>query len=79
MYRIKLTKLSDDYFKGHHPNMIFEGHKESGIVNVLPVIGERFYVGSFSTSMVEEILKQSEKEIIFKTVYSTYKLEFENV
>lgn len=68
-----LTKLSDDYFNGNHPNFINEGHIEKGIITSLPKVGERFYFGRmFSTSIVKEELN---KEGIFKTTYSTYKLE----
>ena len=68
-----LTKLTDDYFNGNHPNFINEGHIEKAVVKSLPTVGERFYFGfGFSTSIVKEPLN---KEGIFKTTYSTYKLE----
>lgn len=71
--KVKLTKLSDDTFKGNHPNQIYEGHVEIGHIENLPTIGERFHVGpTFSTSVVTEALN---KQNIFKTMYSTYKLE----
>lgn len=71
--KAKLTKLSDDYFNGNHPNFINEGHIEKAVVKNLPKVGERFYFGfGFSTSIVKEELNE---DGIFKTTYSTYKLE----
>jgi hypothetical protein len=69
-----LTKVSDDYYNGNHPNLIDEGYTEKGIVKNLPIVGKRFYFGErfFSTSVVKEELNE---EGIFKTTYSTYKLE----
>lgn len=79
MRRIKITKLSDDYFKGNHPNGIIEGYAKEGFMINKPKIGERFTVHesklyfSFTTSEVTEELN---KDNIFKTTYSTYKLEY---
>jgi hypothetical protein len=73
MKKIKLTKLSDDYFEGKHPNNIYEGFTKKGLIDKLPKIGERFYVNSFSTSLVT---KELDENNIFKTTYSTYKVEF---
>jgi hypothetical protein len=72
--KAKLTKVSDDYFNGNHPNHINEGYIVKGKLMSLPKIGERFYFGKrfFSTSIVKEELNE---EGIFKTTYSTYKLE----
>ena len=71
--KYKLTKMKDDYFNGNHPNFINEGYTEVGQIIELPKIGKRFYIGrSFSTSLVTEELS---KDNIFKTTYSTYKLE----
>ncbi len=70
--KVKLTKISDDYFKGNHPNGIYKGYIKEGYTPKLPTIGERFYVGAFSTSLV---IKELNQENIFKTTYSTYKLE----
>jgi hypothetical protein len=74
--KIKLIKLSDDYFEGNHPNGIHEGYTKIGFLRKLPTIGERFHVicnEGFSTSVVTEELN---KDNIFKTTYSTYKIEF---
>lgn len=70
--KVRLTKLSDDHFEGRHPNNINAGHVEEGWMTREPEIGERFYVGFFSTSPVIRLL---DKDGIFKTTYSTYKLE----
>lgn len=70
--KVRLTKISDDYFEGNHPNNINAGYKEIGYMTREPEIGERFYVGFFSTSPVISLL---DKNGIFKTTYSTYKLE----
>lgn len=77
MKRIRLTKLSDDYFEGKHPNGIYEGYTKIGYLIDLPKIGKRFYLGNttFSTS---KVIKKLNKDNIFKTTYSTYKLEYIN-
>ena len=78
MVKIKLTKLSDDAFNGNHPNGINEGYTKIGYMIKKPTIGERFFVyqskmySGFSTSIVT---KKMNKEGIFKTTYSTYKIE----
>jgi len=82
MKRIKLTKLSDDAFDGNHPNGIYEGHVEEGFEVNPPTIGERYYVRKskmdawipFSTSIVKSL---PDENGIFKTTYSTYKVEYE--
>jgi len=76
--RIKLIKLSDNYFEGNHPNGIYEGHTEVGSIESLPKVGERFWLQQntrypFSTSIVT---KECNIDNIFKTTYSTYKIEF---
>lgn len=73
MGKIKLTKLSDDHFNGNHPNNIHEGFTKIGIINELPRLDERFYVELFSTSIVT---KELDENNIFKTLYSTYKIEY---
>ncbi len=81
MRRVKLIKLSDDTFDGHHPNGINEGYTVYGFEVNPPVIGERYYVRHskmdhypFSTSNVKTL---PDKDGIFKTTYSTYKLTYE--
>jgi hypothetical protein len=69
---IKITKLSDDTFEGNHPNNVYAGTVSEGFVTKMPEIGERYSVGSFLTSMVTQTL---DKDSVFKTLYSTYKLE----
>lgn len=65
----RLIKLSDDAFGGKHPNGVNEGHCASGITEG-PVVGERCYVGSFSTSIVTKIINED----TFKSTYSTYRI-----
>src|SRR3990167_905069 len=55
--KVRLTKLSDDAFEGNHPNGIFEGYTKEGIETKEPTIGERYYLGGFSTSPVVKICK----------------------
>lgn len=74
-----LTKISDDKFNGNHPNGINQGLVLKGNFTKKPTKGERFYFNSekisyFSTSTVTEELNENG---IFKTLYSTYKLEIE--
>ena len=73
LQQYKLTKLSDDKFKGNHPNNIFKGYiKEGSIYPSEPKVGESFYCGSLGTSTVTEPLNS---DGVFKTKNSTYKLE----
>lgn len=73
-----LTKISDDVFNGNHPNGIFEGYSQSGFFSRV-IVGEEFYVISghdyLRTSEVKKIISETDKEIIFKTLNSIYKLE----
>lgn len=78
--KIRLTKLSDDAFKGKHPNNIQAGYTIVGYMLDKPKKGERFLVYTtsrfypeFGTSVVVEKLN---KDNIFKTTYSTYKIEY---
>lgn len=79
--KVKITKLSDDTFNGKHPNGIYEGYTKIGIEQAPPTLGDRYYVSdpnrmfnSFSTSPVKEIIDENN----FKTIYSTYKIEYIN-
>jgi len=75
MKKIKLVKISDDYFNGKHPNGIYEGYTVIGYMKDKPIKGERFVVYSsmFSTSIVTEELNE---EGVFRTQYSTYKIDY---
>jgi hypothetical protein len=79
MKKIKLVKITDDHFNGNHPNGIHEGYIKDGYMIEKPKIGDRFYVyqsklySNFSTSIVTKGL---DKDNIFKTIYSTYKIEY---
>jgi len=74
---VRLTKISDDRFKGNHPNGIFEGYTQYGVVVDDIKIGERFNVMGnhltdyLSTSSVIEIIDDT----TFKTKNSTYRVE----
>lgn len=76
--RVKVTKLKDDAFDGNHPNGIDEGYTLIGSYDKEPTVGERFMVHGkkmwdyLHTSIVTEPLNE---EGIFKTTYSTYKIE----
>jgi len=80
----KLVKLTDNKFKGKHPNGINEGHIAEGIFTEFPKVGESFMLfyeklrayRYFHTSTVTKIVNESDKEILFKTLNSTYNLEF---
>jgi len=77
--RVKVTKLKDDVFDGTHPNGIDEGFSIIGEYDIPPTVGERFLVTSrkmygdyLNTSIVTSPLDENG---IFKTTYSTYKIE----
>lgn len=77
--KYKLTKLKDDKFNGKHPNFIDEGYWETGHQISELEVGERFLIQGWGrylkTSVVTEILEETEEYVIFKTVNSTYRLE----
>lgn len=75
MEKVKITKLTDDKFENNHPNNINEGFIKKGNLITPPVVGYSCMVDSFYTSTVQEIVSKTDKEIIFKTLNSTYKLE----
>lgn len=61
---IKLIEYTNENCKGE---CIKEGYIRSA-----PTVGQRFYVGFFSTPPVTEIIDDES----FKTLLSTYKIEF---
>ena len=75
------VKLSDDNFKGLHPNGIFEGYTTMGEIKQKPEVGKSFEIGRpFSpdylmTSKVTEVISDTNEEIKFKTINSTYLLK----
>ena len=71
----KLTKLSDDKFKGNHPNGIDAGRTEEGMIVMEPIVGFPCWVGTLRTSTVTEIVAENDTSIQFKTLNSTYLLE----
>lgn len=75
----KLTKLKDDRFNGKYPNFIDEGYWETGDQISELKVGQRFLIQGWgrylNTSVVTEILEETEESVIFKTMNSTYKLE----
>lgn len=74
-----LVKLSDDKFNGNHPNNIVEGYNcEGKYPEKMPREGLPFFIVGYrwlKTSTVTEIVSKTKKEIIFKTLNSTYKLK----
>ena len=78
--RIKVYKESDDKFEGNHPNNINEGDERTGEMKGVPVVGQSFLVFTsvsryFQTSVVTEVLEESETKGRFKTLNSTYSWE----
>lgn len=86
MRKIKLTKISDDKFEGNHPNGINTGFTITGIEVSPPTIGARFGVHHHKEYLGEEallpailtstVLSTLDSNNEFKTLYSTYKLEY---
>jgi hypothetical protein len=76
--KVKVTKITDDVFNNNHPNGVNEGYTFIGEYKTPPTVGERFVVYGkrmwdiLDTSIVTEPLNE---EGIFKTTYSTYKIE----
>ncbi len=72
--KVKLTKLSE-LEDALHPNNIETGYTTIRNINEIyfkpPTLGERFYIGDFSTSGVQEIIDDN----TFKTYSSIYKWE----
>ena len=71
MKKVKITKL-EELKDALHPHNIAVGYEKEGVFNEEPVLGQRFYVGSFSTSGVQEILSPN----TFRTYSSIYKWEY---
>jgi len=74
---VTITKISDDRYKGNHPNNITEGYTFTGFpVEKKPIVGHRFIVNTisryFNTSLVTEIIDKN----TFKTKNSTYSLKY---
>lgn len=73
---VLLTKLSDDKFEGFHPNDIFAGYFQVGVLKKDIIVGERcLVVGKhfsdyLNTSKVTEIIDEE----TFKTENSTYQI-----
>ena len=70
--RIKKLKEVDD---PTHPDNIEEGFETTRQMQAEyfegPIVGQRFYVGNFSTSLVQEILTKN----TFRTLNSVYEWE----
>lgn len=69
-----LVKLTDNIFKGIHPNGIDAGYSTIGEVFQRPIVGEYCIIGDLRTSMVTSIVNSYDNKIIFKTSNSTYVL-----
>lgn len=74
MFRGYIQKLEEKE-NAVHKNNIEINRKAYGYFNSLPKLGDRFSVGSFSTSIVTEIINYDE----FLTLNSKYKIHFEKV
>jgi hypothetical protein len=70
--KVKLTKVSDDKFFGNHPNRINEGFTITGVMFQSPIVGQSCVVNSIMTSVVTEVIDENN----FKTMNSTYKIEY---
>lgn len=71
-----LTKIEAHRYGENHPNGINIGYKrESKIYDPEPIIGESYFIGSFGSSPVTEIISKDDKGFVFKTKNSTYKVE----
>ena len=68
---VKITKIEDD-FKGKHPNNINKGAIIGGLMLHPPKVGESFWVNTFATSTVVEIIDEN----TFRTLNSVYKIEY---
>ncbi len=80
MKKVKITKIKDDAFQGNHPNNINEGYERIGYKINPPALDKRYAIGAekldrfpFSTSPVTQL---PDENGVFKTLYSTYKLEY---
>ena len=68
---VQITKLSE-LKNAPYPNNIEVGYSTQGKFYNAPKVGERFWVGSFRTSTVQEIIDEN----TFKTKNSIYKWSF---
>lgn len=76
--KVRVTKITDDKFKGKHPNGINEGYITEGDEISQPRVGEPYSIFNvngydaleFKTSTVTQVSKT-----MFKTLNSTYKRE----
>jgi hypothetical protein len=66
--RVHIEKI-EERSDAVHPNNMYVGFTLSGKFVDPPTIGKRFYVGSFSTSIVRELVDST----TFKTLNSIYK------
>lgn len=79
---VKLTKVSDDRFEGHHPNGIGEGYSVQGVlideVALDHSIEVRTLTRWFHTSAVVAILQKDSQSrpSLVKTLNSTYKIAY---
>jgi hypothetical protein len=68
--KVKIEKIADNVFDGHHPAGVYVGTVKEGALLEMPTIGNNFWVGaSWRTSPVVEIID----ETTFKTKNSTYR------
>lgn len=65
-----VTKITDEKFNDQHPGSINTGYTQTGFYLREPTVGERFNLGTLSTSMVTELLEDGK----FRTLNSVYQL-----
>ena len=75
--KVKVIKVLDDVFGGHHPNNINEGYTKEGYILKDPTVGESLIIYNkngiriFYTSGVKNVVN----EYLFETENSTYQIE----
>ena len=73
--KVRITKLTDDFFNGNHPNGVSEEYVKEGYIQKEPTVGEEFWVFTISTYFHTSIVTEIIDDHTFKTFYSTYKWE----
>lgn len=78
MKRVRITKISDNAFEGNHPNGINEGYELTiPSINVGYCIIDSLKMDHFGSGFTTSpITCLPDENGIFKTLYSTYKLEY---
>ena len=74
MVKCKIGKL-EERLDAEYPHNIAVGYIREGILGSRPTVGECFFLDSFRTSLVQEVIGYS----IIKTINSVYKIEYLDV